>query len=65
MLEKEDIAEMRRAVEDIGKEINANFEEYRERINKRFDALKNAIYQYLELASSMGLSTIKANLKTI
>ena len=45
--------------------MRAMFNAHFEQMNRRFEALKNALFQYLELSSSMGLSTIKANLKTI
>jgi len=45
--------------------IKAMLDNDNEAWNKRFGALRNAMFQYLELSSSMGLSAIKANLKTI
>lgn len=50
---------------ELVKEIKAMIQAYEELINKRIEKLKEVVYQYLELNASMGLSTIKANLKTI
>jgi hypothetical protein len=50
---------------ELAKEIKVMIQAYEELINKRIEKLKEVVYQYLELNASMGLSTIKANLKTI
>lgn len=46
-------------------ELRAKLISYDVAMNKKIEALKAAMLQYLELTSSMGLSTIKANLKNI
>jgi len=64
-MDEKTINEIRDLVVKTGEEINANVEAYHKVIDKRFEALKTCMYNFLELSSSMGLSTIKANLKTI
>ena len=55
------IKEIDEMTEVLGKKIDA----LEMAINKRFDNLKRVVGDYLELSSSLSISTIKANLKSV
>jgi len=52
----------------MDEETEERFEEVRKNIevlNKRFDHMKKIIGDYLELSSSLSMSSVKANLKNV
>ena len=54
-------AEIEATVKDIGKRAEIIINSLNDRINK----IKEAIYNYLEAGSSIALSSVKANLRSI
>jgi len=51
-------------LEQIG-QIAIGLKRVEEILNKRIDKIKDVLYSYLEYGSSIGLSSIKANLKSV
>jgi len=56
-MEKEILEEIR--------SIHARMDLLAEMVQKRFEALKNVVYSYLEAGSSIALASVKANLKNV
>lgn len=58
-------AETEKELSDLGRLIKAKLDNLEMAMNKRFDAMKKVIGDYLELSSNISIATVKANLKSV
>ena len=56
---------MEKEIIDVLKSIENRVDLLAEMVQKRFEALKNVVYSYLEAGSSIALASVKANLKNV
>lgn len=57
--------ETQKEIEEWSRLVVGKLDNLEMKINKRFDAMKKVIGDYLDLSSQMSIATVKANLKNV
>ena len=57
--------EIQKELDEWSRLIKAKLDNLEMAVNKRFDALKKVIGDYLELSSQLSIASVKANLKSV